>query len=91
MIEKGPLHFPAAALTSGRTQHELLIIQVGENTQSPPLGRRTDLYHIGIKIGDDLDTLRKAKKELEEEKGPIVGMSDHTVSQRIYILDPDGN
>ena len=91
LIENGQLPFPAAALTSGRTHHELLLIEVGENAQSPPPGRRTGLYHIGIKIGDDLDTLRNAKKELEEAKVPIVGMSDHTVSQSIYILDPDGN
>jgi catechol 2,3-dioxygenase len=91
LIENGQLNFPAAALTSGRTHHELLLIEVGENAPSPPPGRRTGLYHIGIKIGDDLDTLRKAKKELEEDKVPIVGMSDHTVSQSIYILDPDGN
>ena len=91
LIEKGQLNFPAAALTSGRTHHELLLIEVGEDAQPPPAGRRIGLYHIGIKIGDDLETLKKAKKELEETKVTIVGMSDHTVSQSIYILDPDGN
>ena len=91
LIEDGQLNFPAAALTSGRTHHELLLIEVGEDAQPPPAGKRTGLYHIGIKIGDDLETLKKAKKELEETKVTIVGMSDHTVSQSIYILDPDGN
>jgi catechol 2,3-dioxygenase len=91
LIENGQLDFPAAALTSGRTHHELLLIEVGESAKGPPPGKRTGLYHIGIKIGDDLETLRKAKKELEEAKVTIVGMSDHTVSQSIYILDPDGN
>ncbi|MBI1820208.1 MAG: VOC family protein [Nitrospirae bacterium] len=32
-IEKGQLNFPAAALTSGRTHHELLLIEVGEDAQ----------------------------------------------------------
>ncbi|MHB8482683.1 MAG: VOC family protein [Nitrospiria bacterium] len=91
LIENGALNFPAVALTSGRTHHEILLIEVGEGAQPPPSGRRTGLYHIGIKIGDDLETLKKAKKELEEAKVPITGMSDHTVSQSIYILDPDGN
>lgn len=80
----------AAALTSGRTHHELLLIEVGE-APAPPSGARRGLYHIGIKIGDSLDTLREAKKELERAGIPITGMSDHTVTQSLYLHDPDGN
>jgi catechol 2,3-dioxygenase len=80
----------AAALTSGRTHHELLLIEVGE-AAPPPQGHRLGLYHIGIKIGDLLDELRAAKKELEEAGVAITGMSDHTVSQSLYLADPDGN
>jgi catechol 2,3-dioxygenase len=80
----------AAALTSGRTHHELLLIQVGE-APGPPNGRRRGLYHIGIKIGDSLDELRQAKQELEQAGISIHGMSDHTVSQSLYLKDPDGN
>lgn len=80
----------AAALTSGRTHHELLLIQVGD-APGPPNGRRRGLYHIGIKVGDSLDELRKAKQELEQAGVSIDGMSDHTVSQSLYLKDPDGN
>ena len=80
----------AAALTSGRTHHELLLIQVGD-APGPPSGRRRGLYHIGIKVGDSLDELRAAKKDLEGTGIPIDGMSDHTVSQSLYLHDPDGN
>lgn len=80
----------AAALTSGRTHHELLLIEVGE-APAPPSGRRLGLYHIGIKIGESLEELRAAKKELEQVGVPISGMSDHTVSQSLYLRDPDGN
>lgn len=80
----------AAALTSGRTHHELLLIQVGD-APGPASGRRRGLYHIGIKIGDGLDALRVAKQELEQASVPIDGMSDHTVSQSLYLRDPDGN
>jgi len=80
----------AAALTSGRTHHELLLIEVGA-VPDPPPGRRRGLYHIGIKIGDSLDELRVAKRELEEAGVAITGMSDHTVSQSLYLADPDGN
>lgn len=80
----------AAALTSGRTHHELLLIQVGD-APPPPTGRRLGLYHIGIKVGDSLDELRAAKDELERAGVEIGGMSDHTVSQSLYLHDPDGN
>lgn len=80
----------AAALTSGRTHHELLLIQVGD-APGPPSGRRRGLYHIGIKVGDSLDELRQAKRELDEAGISIDGMSDHTVSQSLYLKDPDGN
>jgi catechol 2,3-dioxygenase len=49
------------------------------------------LYHIGIKVGDSLDELRGAKRELESAGISIDGMSDHTVSQSLYLQDPDGN
>jgi len=80
----------AAALTSGRTHHELLLIEVGDAPR-PPSGQRLGLYHIGIKIGESLQDLRSAKTELERAGVTITGMSDHTVSQSLYLTDPDGN
>lgn len=80
----------AVALTSGRTHHEILLIEVGEAPTSPS-GVRLGLYHIGIKIGDSLDELRTAKNELEQREIPISGMSDHTITQSLYLKDPDGN
>jgi catechol 2,3-dioxygenase len=52
---------------------------------------RLGLYHIGIKIGDSLEELRTAKNELEQREIPISGMSDHTITQSLYLNDPDGN
>jgi catechol 2,3-dioxygenase len=80
----------AAALTSGRTHHELLLIQVGD-APGPPQGKRRGLNHIGIKVGDSLDELRTAKHELDAAGITVDGMSDHTVSQSLYLRDPDGN
>jgi len=85
------LGFPAAAFTSGRTHHELLLIEVGEDAAAQPSGRRLGLYHFGLKIGDSDDALREAVQRLEEAQVPIVGASDHTVTHSLYILDPDGN
>jgi catechol 2,3-dioxygenase len=80
----------AAALTSGRTHHELLLIQVGD-APGPPEGRHLGLYHIGIKIGDSREELRAAKDELARAGVEVDGMSDHTVSLSLYVRDPDGN
>ena len=85
------IRFPAAAFTSGRTHHELLLIEVGEDAASPPAGRRLGLYHFGLKVGDTDDELREAVVRLEEAGVPIVGATDHTVTHSLYILDPDGN
>ena len=80
----------AVALSSGRTHHELLLIQVGD-APGPPQGRRLGLYHVGIKVGDSLDELRAARDELLAAGIAIDGMSDHTVTQSLYLRDPDGN
>jgi catechol 2,3-dioxygenase len=82
---------PAAAFSSGRTHHELLLIEVGEGATPQPQGRHLGLYHFGLKIGDSDDELRDAVVRLEQAGVSIVGASDHTVTHSLYILDPDGN
>ena len=89
-IEGGDLSFKAAALTSGRTHHELLLIEVGD-APGPPPGPRRGFYHAGFKIGDSLDELKKAYHELLSAGVQVKGMSDHTISKSIYLHDPDGN
>ncbi len=83
-------HGRAALLTGGRTHHELLLIEVGD-AEGPPAGRRIGLYHVGWKVGDTLDDLRAARARIEAAGVPIEGISDHTVSQSLYLRDPDGN
>lgn len=80
----------AALFSGGRTHHELLLIQVGD-AQGPLQGRRIGLYHIGWKVGDSLDELREARRRVESFGAEIDGMADHTVSQSLYLRDPDGN
>lgn len=82
---------PMAAFSSGRTHHELLLIEVGDEATPIPRGRRIGLYHLGIKVGDSDDELREALERVREAGVTVVGMSDHTVSHSLYILDPDGN
>ena len=88
----GPLgRIPVALFSSGRTHHELLLIEVGEDAQPQPRGRHVGMYHFGLKVGDSDDELRAAIAKLRESGVHIVGTSDHTVSHSVYILDPDGN
>jgi len=82
---------PAAAFSSGRTHHELLLIEVGEDATPIPTGRRVGLYHFGLKVGDSDDELREALARVQAAGVTIVGASDHTVTHSLYILDPDGN
>ncbi|MCC7432112.1 VOC family protein [Candidatus Peregrinibacteria bacterium] len=87
----GPMNFPAAAFTSGRTHHELLLIEVGDKAKPVERGHRLGLYHFGLKIGDSDQELRDALIFLEKHNVPIIGATDHTVSHSLYIEDPDGN
>lgn len=80
----------AAMLTGGRTHHELLLIEVGD-APGPLTGRRVGLYHVGWKIGESLDALRTLRDILRARNVAIDGASDHTVSQSLYLRDPDGN
>jgi catechol 2,3-dioxygenase len=88
-----PLRAPVAAFAapSGRTHHELLLIEVGPDAASQPEGRRVGLYHFGLKVGDSDDELREALDRLQEAGTPVLGASDHTVTHSLYIADPDGN
>jgi catechol-2,3-dioxygenase len=82
---------PIAAFSSGRTHHELLLIEVGPNAADVPPGRRVGLYHFGLKIGDSDDELREAIARLKERGVRMVGTGDHGFTHSLYLLDPDGN
>jgi catechol 2,3-dioxygenase len=86
-ISRGPGH---AVFSSGRTHHELLLLEVGGE---PRPSRRAEpgLYHIGFKIGNRPEDVLEAYKELSAKGVSIIGSADHTVTHSLYILDPDGN
>lgn len=79
-----------ALFSSGRTHHELLLIEVGggpKEMSRPSAG----LYHIGFKIGDTTEALQEAHKELLSKGVSIIGATDHHITHSLYILDPDNN
>jgi len=81
----------AAVFSSGRTHHELLLLEVGPDAAPQPPGRRLGLYHFGLKVGTTDDELRDALERLREAGVPITGTGDHGVTHSVYIADPDGN
>lgn len=80
----------AAMLSGGRTHHELMLVEMGD-APGPLQGRRLGLYHVAWKVGDDLAALREAYRRLQSMGIAIRGMADHTISQSLYLQDPDGN
>jgi catechol 2,3-dioxygenase len=91
MPEPGVDPVGAAAFSSGRTHHELLLIEVGADAAPIPAGRRVGLYHFGLNVGESDDDLRAMVATLQKAGATIVGASDHTVTHSLYIEDPDGN
>lgn len=80
----------AALLSGGSTHHELLLIQVGA-ADGPLQGKRIGLYHVGWKVGDSLAQLKSVYARINDLGYSVDALSDHTISQSIYLRDPDGN
>ena len=73
----------------GSNHHDLGLLQVGADAPTPAQNS-VGLYHLAFKVGDALDELRACMQHLEQHNVPILGSSDHRVSQSLYIQDPDG-
>jgi catechol 2,3-dioxygenase len=89
-VKGGDLPFQAAALTSGRTHHEVLLIEVGD-VPPPSSGPRLGFYHAGFCIGTSVTELREARDAVLAAGFVLKGSSDHTITKSLYVLDPDGN
>lgn len=76
--------------TAGDNHHDLAVLEVGGDAPLPERGA-AGLYHVAFKLGDRLDDLRAARAHLEASGVDILAVSDHRVSQSIYLADPDGN
>jgi catechol 2,3-dioxygenase len=78
-----------AFLTSGRTHHELALLELGP--AAPDQARNgVGLYHVAFKVGDTLEQLRRWRRALEDRQIAIEGLADHRVSKSLYVRDPDG-
>ncbi|MDE3030999.1 MAG: VOC family protein [Acidobacteriota bacterium] len=90
-LPPGRRPFTAFNSSSGRTHHELLLIEVGPTAAALPSGRRVGMYHFGLKVGDSDDELREALAVLRAHDVEVVGATDHGVTHSLYVRDPDGN
>jgi catechol-2,3-dioxygenase len=77
--------------SSGRTHHELLLLQAEPDAAPIPSGRPLGLSHFALKVGTTDDELRGALAELEAADVPIEHTTDHGVTHSVYLKDPDGN
>jgi catechol-2,3-dioxygenase len=66
--------------------HDLGLFEVGEADR--PHGRYVGLYHLAWEVGT-LAELAQVRARLEE-RGALVGASDHRVSKSLYAKDPSG-
>ena len=76
------LHFSAAA--------PAVIIFTENPSAVEPTERVAGLFHLALLV-PDRPTLAAVLARLIEHRQPVEGLSDHGVSEAIYLADPDGN
>ena len=79
-----------AFFSFGSNHHDIGLLQLGDRAPDAE-PHAVGLYHLAFKVGDTLDELRACKADLERHGVQLIGMSDHGVSQSLYLADPDGN
>jgi len=75
---------------TGANHHDLALLEVGKHAPAPA-SDAVGLYHVALKIGDQIDDLRAAKAHLEAQGITPLRLADHRVSKSIYLTDPDGH
>lgn len=76
-------------LSGGERHHDLALIET-RAIERDAAERLPGLHHLAFRVGNHLDTLRAIRDRLQDMGIPILGTSDHRVSQSLYLCDPDG-
>ena len=79
-----------AFLSLGSRHHDLALVEVGE-TGAAESRVRQGLNHIGLKVGDDIDHLRRMRDFVVRHGVAPHGYVDHCVCKSFHVHDPDGN
>lgn len=90
-VARGTFGRPMAFFSAtGENHHDIGLFEVGPDA-APSDENHVGLYHVALRIGHSLEELRAAKAHLEANGVEELRLRDHTVSQSIYLNDPDGN
>jgi catechol 2,3-dioxygenase len=89
-VARGTFGRPMVFFSTGENHHDVAVMEVGPEAPLPQPGD-VGLSHVALRIGTTLDELRAAKAHLEAHGFTRLRLSDHRVSQSIYLNDPDGN
>jgi catechol 2,3-dioxygenase len=90
-VARGTFGRPMAFFSAtGENHHDIGLFEVGPDA-APPEKNHVGLYHVALRIGHSLEELRAAKAHLEANGVQELRLRDHTVSQSVYLNDPDGN
>ncbi len=84
-------HPDARTLTLHPSENSPAVIRFTEDAHAAdPIGAVAGLFHIALLV-PDRPALAAILARLIERRQPIEGLSDHGVSEAIYLADPDGN
>ena len=79
----------AVFLSAGGYHHHIALNTWAGRGLTPPPKGHSGLYHFAILFPSRVE-LANALKRLVDVNYPLVGASDHGVSEAIYFEDPDG-
>lgn len=80
----------AVFLSAGGYHHHIALNTWESRGGSPPAPGTTGLYHVAF-VYPSRQLLADALRRLIAAKIPLLGASDHGVSEALYLRDPDGN
>jgi catechol 2,3-dioxygenase len=80
----------AAFVSAGGYHHHLGLNTWESEGGAPPPPGTTGLYHVAIRY-PTRRALADALRRLRDARIPLVGASDHGVSEALYLNDPDEN
>jgi catechol 2,3-dioxygenase len=79
-----------AFFSLGTRHHDLALVEVAGSTRAEsPV--RPGLNHIGFKVGEHVDDLRRMRDWLVGQGAAPHGYVDHRVCLSLHVVDPDGN
>jgi len=80
------LHHEGGSVTLGTDERELLVLV--EETGALPASASTGLYHFALLVAERVD-LARWLAHAARDRVRLVGLSDHCVSEAVYLSDPD--